>query len=426
MAESELRRGFCPGVWAPMESGDGLIVRVRVPRGRLAARQVRGMAAAARSYGNGIVELTRRASLQLRGARWASLPDLQANLRGLGLAEASPEQEKLPSLLVCPLAGLDLRSPHLEPLAGGLRRVLARSPRASGASEKLLVVLSGGSDLFDDVHADLRVELRAEHPGLALLSVAGTRQDAILLGCCHEREVPHAMQRLLAVLAQTAGEQLRMRDVVTARGTTPLLAALEGVLGGVPGERSAALPAWSATYLGLHSQLRNWFGVELPFGSATAEDWDALAELADHFGTGELRLLPTRAVLVTGVREADREELLGRARDRHFIVERPQPSLRLVACSGAPACRSAHADTRHLATELALLLEGGMRQSATLHVSGCEKSCAWSGVADITLVHGADGCRLGFGANVAQTSAHAALSVAAVRERLSMSLGPSA
>ena len=67
-----------------------------------------------------------------------------------------------------------------------------------------------------------------------------------------------------------------------------------------------------------------------------------------------------------------------------------------------------------------------MRQSATLHVSGCEKSCAWSGAADITLVHGADGCRLGFGADVAQTSAHAALSVAAVRERLAMNLGPSA
>jgi len=405
-----------------MESGDGLIVRVRVPRGRLAARQLRGMARAARSFGNGIVELTRRASLQLRGASWASLPDLQANLRGLGLAEASPEQEKLPTLLVCPLAGLDPRSPHLEPLAGGLRRVLAGSRGVSNASEKLLVLLSGGSDLLDDVPADIRVELRAERPGLALLSVAGTRQDSSALGTCSERDVPEAVQRLLAVLAQTAGEQLRMREVVATRGTAVLWAALEGLLV----DRRAAPPAWTGSYLGFHSELRNWFGVELPFGSGTAEDWDALAELADHFGTGELRLLPTRAVLVPGVREADREALLERARGRHFIVERPQPSLRLVACSGAPACRSAHADTRHLATELAGLLQGGMRQSATLHVSGCEKSCAWTGVADITLVHGADGCRLGFGANVAQTSTQTALSVAAVRERLSMNLGPSA
>jgi len=422
MAETESgRRGFCPGVWAPMESGDGLIVRVRVPRGRLAARQVRGMAAAARQYGNGILELTRRASLQLRGAAWASLPDLQANLRGLGLAEASPEHEKLPALLVCPLSGLDPRSPYLEHLAGDLRRFLVGSLRPSGASEKLLVLLSGGSDLFDDVHADIRVELHGEQPGLAWLSVAGTRRDALPLGTCRVHDVRGAMRALFDVLAQTSGEQLRMRDVVRARGTTVLLAALEDVLT----DRRLAPPSWAAAVLGFHAQLRNWFGLELPFGSASAEDWEALAQFADHYGTGEVRLLPTRAVLLTGVREADREHLLEWARARYFIVERPEPALRVMACSGAPACRSAHADTRHLATELARLLHAGMRQSATLHVSGCEKGCAWSGTADITLVHGVDGCRLGFGANVAQTLEQGAVSLAAVRERLSAGLGPS-
>ncbi|HKO91734.1 MAG TPA: hypothetical protein VJU61_11300, partial [Polyangiaceae bacterium] len=212
------------------------------------------------------------------------------------------------------------------------------------------------------------------------------------------------------------------RDVVRDGGTRRLLAALQGLLV----DRSAAPSSWAASYLGFHARLRNWFGVELPFGSASAEDWEALAELADQLGTGELRLLPTRAVLVPGVREADLERLLGAARLRHFIVERPEPALRVLACSGAPACRSAHAETRHLATELAQLLHTGLRQSATLHVSGCEKGCAWSGAADITLVHGVDGCRLGFGVNVAQTLQQAALSVAAVREQLSNGLGPSA
>jgi precorrin-3B synthase len=89
-----------------------------------------------------------------------------------------------------------------------------------------------------------------------------------------------------------------------------------------------------------------------------------------------------------------------------------------VACSGAPACRSATADTRGLALELAPLVRAQLRSGATLHVSGCEKGCAWGGAADITLLHGPDGYRLGFGADLAQTARSAALSLDAVRQRL--------
>jgi precorrin-3B synthase len=56
--------------------------------------------------------------------------------------------------------------------------------------------------------------------------------------------------------------------------------------------------------------------------------------------------------------------------------------LRVVACSGAPRCHEAHADTRALAAALAPHLAAGAR----LHVSGCTKGCAQSDPASITLV----------------------------------------
>ena len=52
-----------------MASGDGLIVRVRPLLARLTAAQVLGLCAAALAHGSGIVELTSRANVQLRGVR---------------------------------------------------------------------------------------------------------------------------------------------------------------------------------------------------------------------------------------------------------------------------------------------------------------------------------------------------------------------
>lgn len=419
MADSTaLRRGFCPGVWAPMASGDGLLLRVRARRGRVSAAQLQGLAAAAAAHGNGIIELTRRTNLQLRGVSQAAVPDLQAELRRLELAEDSLAAEQRPTLLLCPLAGLDPRSasllePPLAQLVTELERVLASPQLVQGLSEKFLVVLSGGSDVLAGIDADVRIELAPAAPELAELSVAGG-SEPLALGCCRASDVPAALQRLLRLLRETAGARARVRELVAARGIAAVRAELAPLwLSGVPRFARFNVPP-----LGYHPGPRNWFTFQLPFGSAPAATWHAIAELARGFAAGEARLLPGRCVLLPGVRESAQKELARRAREQNFIVERPEPWLELVACSGAPACRSASADTRGLALELAPLVRAQLRRGATLHVSGCEKGCAWGGPADITLLHGPDGYRLGFGADLAHTARSAALSLAAVRERL--------
>jgi precorrin-3B synthase len=415
--QNVIRRGFCPGVWAPMISGDGLLVRARPRRGRLAAKQIRGLASAARSFGNGIIELTRRANLQLRGVAEASLPDLQAELVRLQLASASPALERSPALAVCPLADLAAPCPALEPVAEALAALLATPELTRGLSEKFWVLVSGENELFDELEIDVRVQLERSDPAWARLSIPAGAGSRLELGACRASDAAEAVRRLLVLLGATVAEHARMRQLLAAVGNTALSAALGPLMQPLP--RSAAR---ASEYLGFHSGPRSWFGLELPFGSGEAADWEALAALAEDFGCGEVRLAPGRGLLLPDVQESGGAELARRARARHFIVERPRPWLRLIACSGAPACRSAHAETRRLALDLASLVRARLTGSATLHVSGCKKGCAWSGPADITLVHDVDGCRLGFGADVAQTSRSAALTLAAVRERLSTGL----
>ena len=58
MNAPSLRRGWCPGARRPMETGDGLLVRVHPPGGALSAAQARALADAAEACGNGLLDVT--------------------------------------------------------------------------------------------------------------------------------------------------------------------------------------------------------------------------------------------------------------------------------------------------------------------------------------------------------------------------------
>jgi precorrin-3B synthase len=112
----------------------------------------------------------------------------------------------------------------------------------------------------------------------------------------------------------------------------------------------------------------------MAFGQIWSETLAWLAGL----GPG-LRLAPWRMLLVEGLR--DMPEAKG------LVMRADDPLLRVVACTGAPKCPQAFAETRELATALAPHLPPDVR----LHVSGCAKGCAHPAAASITLVGTADG-----------------------------------
>ena len=94
-------RGWCPTAWRPMAAGDGLILRVRPRLARLTPAQARTIAVVARTHGNGLIDLTNRAALQLRGLREADWPVALGALVAAGLVDPDPVREAR-ALLVAP------------------------------------------------------------------------------------------------------------------------------------------------------------------------------------------------------------------------------------------------------------------------------------------------------------------------------------
>ena len=114
------RRGACPALSAPMPTGDGLLVRLS-PAGTIALDTLAGLCTAARNHGNGIVEVTARGSIQVRGLTPASAPAFARAVAMLGIDGHS----HIP-VVADPLAGLAPDAAlDADALAAALRDALA-------------------------------------------------------------------------------------------------------------------------------------------------------------------------------------------------------------------------------------------------------------------------------------------------------------
>ena len=82
-------KGWCPSAYVPMLTGDGLLVRIKPAYGRLTSTALLKLAELADEYGNGILDLTSRANLQIRGVSERNYPALLTSLKDNGLIRSS-------------------------------------------------------------------------------------------------------------------------------------------------------------------------------------------------------------------------------------------------------------------------------------------------------------------------------------------------
>lgn len=404
-----------------MESGDGLLVRVRARHGArgIRASELRAVAQLAAAHGNGLLEVTRRARLQVRGVRADSLGALQHSIVELGLAaDSAALEQSADALIVTPWSGLSPACADLDATAAALESALAQARACEGASSKLGILLDSGYALVS-IAADIHVDIDAQSSERARIHVSSGPEAWSYLGDCDVADVAKLVVALLSALRESSTCE-RVRELVAAVGLNALRELARG--------SARSFEAASAKEVKLPRRQQNakrrqgssadtdhricsmgassaagspaWLEFGLPFGSGDRATWGALASIAERYGSSEIRVTPSRTALVPGVERAQLAAALELAEATGWITDPSDPLLRVAACPGAPACRSAAGETRTLARELAPLL--GANES--LHVSGCAKGCAHGGPASITVVRRADGCSLGFGLSAAQTA----------------------
>jgi precorrin-3B synthase len=282
-------KGWCPGALRPMESGDGLLVRIKPWGGAFTLAQAAGLAELAARLGNGQIDLTRRANLQIRGLDEEALPELHQALDRLGLLDADAATEAARNVMVGPVAGPEVRA-----LTVALTQAIVADRRLAALPAKFGWLVDGGGPL----------------------SIIGERADVALAVSADGV----ALRAKGAWLGVAAPDRAVKAALALALGERPLLAAM------------TAVPVDGGRKLGMQS---GFFGIGVPFGRLDAVQLAALSKTA---GASEIRLSPWRALYIDApVPDA---AALG------LIVDENDPLLRIEACPGAPACKSSSVAAR--------------------------------------------------------------------------------
>jgi precorrin-3B synthase len=376
-----------------METGDGLIVRVRGRAGSLTTRQLRGISGISRHFGNGVVDLTRRANVQVRGIEADDLPGVWSRLSDCDLIDANADAEAVRNVMVNPLSGRDpTETVNARSIAEALEAELSHRPEFWALPGKFGFSVDGGGMLsLDGERADIR--LRAARVGeRAMIAVGADRKSATdwlcLVDPAHAHEAALSLAAAFLACAKDC-PRARMRDLPdeALKGLRRALSA-DGLLDGDDafpvhsrGDRVGLLEGGSLVAVGIGA----------PLGRLESQAMEVLADAAEALGITDIFLSPWR-VLYLPVRDARAaEHLLGIARDFGLVTSAADPLMAIDACPGAPACRSAFLDTRAAARRVAALLP--LPGISSVHISGCAKGCARSKPADLVLVD----CEAGFG-----------------------------
>jgi len=306
-------KGWCPGALRPMRSGDGLVVRIRPHGGRLDAKQAAGIADLAGRYGNGLIDLTSRANLQIRGVGDHGYLPLMEGLAALGLLDPDQDTEARRNILVTPFwsAGDDTWQ-----LAAELERGLA------GAAFDLptkfgFAIDDGGERALADASADIRIE-RALDGGLMVRADGAQFGRSVTLS----EAVPIALALTDWFVASGGGkgERRRMAAHIAAGASVP-----EILRGDAEPSCRSTDPAPGLCSLGAM--------VGVAFGQVSHL---TLRQLAAH--AHAVRLTPWRMLLVEGMREMPYGAGL--------VTQTDDPALRGIPRSGGPRGCETRPDSR--------------------------------------------------------------------------------
>jgi ferredoxin-nitrite reductase len=401
------------GLFYVAPNQDAFMLRLRLPGGILSSYQARGLCAVAERYGGGYLHVTTRANLQIREIGAAHPIAVLAAVDELGLTSRGAGADNIRNLTGSPAAGIDPQELiDTRPLTRELYHYILNHRELYGLPRKFNIAFDGGgrlgvlADTNDIGFAAVRVGAgKPAEPGIYFRMLLGgitghgvfARDSGVLL---RPREVIPAAIAIVRLFIdhgdRTDRKCARLHYLIERWGIEKCLA-----------EAAAHLPfAWRFApldiceprgpidkhgHIGVHPQSQPglcYVGVVLPVGRLEAPQLWGLADIAEHCGSGTLRLTIRQNLLISDIPEARVGEAVAAVEALGLGTSVSPIRGGVVACTGNFGCKFALSDTKrhglalidHLDTRVAL------DQPINIHLTGCPNSCVQHYVGDIGLL----------------------------------------
>ncbi|OYW60133.1 MAG: sulfite reductase [Rhizobiales bacterium 12-68-15] len=420
------------------------MLRVCIPYGTLSSLQMRALASVARRYDRGYGHFTTRQNIQFNWIKLSELPDAMAELAEAGIhgiqtsgncirntttdpwAGATPEELEDPRLYAEIIRQWSTLHPEFTYLPRKFKIAItaAKHDRAAirvhdiglrlhekNGERGFEVIVGGGLGRTPFVGKTIRDFLPKEHLLSYLEAIlrvynSGGRRDNIYKARIkiqvHEIGTEEFSRRVEEEWAEIRDGALRLDDVAFAtirdRFITPDFETLEDR----PAALTAALAAdpafarWHANAVTAHKVPGHAIvtlslkPVGKPPGDATADQMDGVADLADEFAYGEIRVAHEQNLTFPHVRQKDlpalwrRLDALGLATPNVGLISD------IIACPGLDYCSLANARSIPLAQRLTERFadEARIADIGRMHIniSGCINACGHHHVGHIGIL----------------------------------------
>jgi len=406
------------------------LMRLKVPNGIVNADQMRFYADCVEKYGpeKGVVDITTRQNMQLRGVKIEDAPDIIDGLHARNQTSFQSALDSVRNMVGSPLAGIDDQEQidtrefcnaindlvSLDPVTG-----TRGNPQWGNLPRKFNVAISGSRDDFAHTHINdigLVPCPHAETGEMGFNLVLGgymsikrvaesidsdmwipanreavvTLTEAILRIFRDEGERKDRQKARLMWLVEKYGVEEYKKEVIKE---------IESYDRGVKVENAQPLPTEPferRELLGVHKQKqegKSRVGVLCPSGRLSATECRQVADLADAYSAGEVRMTVEQNMIFPNVDDdkvaamLEEDSLNGDSRlkaNPGFIEGN------MVSCTGAQFCGLALIETKNNAEEMVKKLEElvTVDRPIRIHYTGCPNSCGQVQAADIGIMGG--------------------------------------
>lgn len=397
---------------------EAYMARLRIPGGQLTTYQLREIARVGQKLTSGYIQVTTRANLQMRLIEPKNAPEFLRSIQNVGLHTRGAGADNIRNITANPAAGIDPDELiDVSPFCYQLSQIIINDRSFYDLPRKFNIAFDGGGkigvveDTNDIGVKAVRVEADAGdrksgiYFRIALGGATGHKAFARDIGVLVKPEellkVVVALVRVYIANGNRGDrKKARLKHLLEKWTLSQYLEETEKLVGyklfrhEITAASTTSTPQPSPTthtHIGVYRQKQpglNYIGVALPVGQVTTKQLLRLAEIADNYGSGEIRLTVWQNFIIPNIADAYVETV------KKALVKMglhwQQSNLRggVIACTGKAYCKFASSSTKAHALGLADYLEKRFEldQPINIHLTGCPNSCAQHYMGDIGLL----------------------------------------
>lgn len=427
-SDLECRLKFVGMVHRGKRTPGQFMVRLKVPNGIIYSDQMNFFADSVEPYGpeTGVVDITTRQNIQLRGIKLEDAPELIDGLHARNLTSYQSALDSIRNMVGSPLAGIDDKEMidtrelcvavndliSLDPETG-----TRGNPQWANLPRKFNIAISGSRDDYSHTHIN---DIGLQPCRHAETGVMGF--NVVLGGYMSIKRVAESVdskmwipgdRNSVVTLCEAILRIFRDESDRKNRQTARLMWLIEKY--GVDEWKQAVIdeidsydrgvsvdvtqPQESTTFerrelLGIHKQPQEGkvrVGILVPVGRLSVKECREIANLADKYSEGEIRLTVEQNIILPNVDEDKIDALLEEpcvGPDSRLDVNPGRIVGNLVSCTGAQFCPLALIETKANAESVVVEVEKRVKvnRGIRIHYTGCPNSCGQVQAADIGIM----------------------------------------